>query len=271
MGLKICLDPGHGGNEPGAVASGFTEKDLNLKVAFLMKAELERCGVQVVMTRISDDFVSLSDRAQISKDAGCTSLFSVHFNSNDAESRGAEVIYSFYKQCLDSSRWIAECVLNEVVKLGVIKRGIWTKESGSFKGHNYYGVLRNLEPIPGIIAEGLFLDSVKDIEILKKPNFLKNLAVAYTKGVCTAYGIAFVPDESLSQCISEKLPEPVKSVNPFSDWSSISDYAKEAVSAMKDLGFMVGDATGNFNPASALTRQDFAMLMYKVIKKYNLT
>ncbi|MBI2252710.1 MAG: N-acetylmuramoyl-L-alanine amidase, partial [Armatimonadetes bacterium] len=47
-GKKICIDPGHGGDDPGAISpNGLKEKDLNLKVALLVKENLERLGAKV--------------------------------------------------------------------------------------------------------------------------------------------------------------------------------------------------------------------------------
>ncbi len=259
MSLRMCVDPGHGGEEPGAVFNGYKEKDLNLKVASLLKRELERCGIEVVMTRASDITMSLSARAKIAKENKCTALISVHFNAYNEKARGTEVIYSFKKECLESSKWIAECILNEAVKLGTIKRGIWTKESNKYSGRNYYGILRGIEPLPGVIAEGLFLDNLEDIKFLKDTEFLKNLAIAYARGICTAYGITYVQNSQVAE-----------SASPFSDWGNVSSYAKEGVQFMKDAGLMLGDTSGKFNPQGTLTRQDFAVVMSKIIKKYNL-
>jgi hypothetical protein len=157
------------------------------------------------------------------------------------------------------------------VKLGTVRRGFWTKECGTYPGHNYYGVLRNLEPIPGVIAEGLFLDNLEDVKFLKDPNFLRNLAAAYAKGICVAYGVGFIPDPAFVAPAQVVAPEAPKTAPlPFADWNSVADYAKESVQLMKELGLMAGDATGKFNPQGTLTRQDFATVMSKVIKKYNL-
>lgn len=48
---KVVLDPGHGGYDSGATGFGLLEKDLNLKESLYLKAELERCGISVGLTR----------------------------------------------------------------------------------------------------------------------------------------------------------------------------------------------------------------------------
>ncbi len=81
-GIKILLDPGHGGKESGATGpTGYLEKDLNLVVSKLLKDELVKRGAMVVMTREDDKEVSLSDRqAIIDKEEAAISI-SIHHNS----------------------------------------------------------------------------------------------------------------------------------------------------------------------------------------------
>jgi N-acetylmuramoyl-L-alanine amidase len=81
-GIKILLDPGHGGKESGAPGpDGTLEKDVNLRVSLLVRAELLKLGATVVMTREDDRDVSLSDRvAMIDREAPAISL-AIHYNS----------------------------------------------------------------------------------------------------------------------------------------------------------------------------------------------
>ncbi len=81
-GLKICLDPGHGGKEVGAIGpSGVTESSVNLGIALRLKDLLEKAGAQVIMTRTSDQDVSLEERVRIANDNKVQILLSVHNNS----------------------------------------------------------------------------------------------------------------------------------------------------------------------------------------------
>ncbi|MCD6531474.1 N-acetylmuramoyl-L-alanine amidase, partial [bacterium] len=62
----IVVDPGHGGKDPGAIGpSGIREKDITLAIAKYLKSELESRGYQVVLTRESDKFITLSDRSKL--------------------------------------------------------------------------------------------------------------------------------------------------------------------------------------------------------------
>lgn len=256
--FKLCIDPGHGGDEPGAVANGYFEKNINLETAMNLKEEMERCGVAVFMTRTADTTMSLEDRGKIAIDNNVDCIISVHFNSFSQDAKGVEVLYSFLKESREGSKWIAECILEEAAKLGMYKRSVWTKESGTMPGRNYFGVLRGAEPIPGVICEGLFITNPGDVMILKRPNFLKDLAKAYAKGLCIAYGMEYKEFKQVD-------PEPT----PYKDWDRVSDYAKEAVKALQKAGIMVGDA-GFFKPREPISRQDTAVVLYNALKKNNL-
>lgn len=50
----VAIDPGHGGNDPGKTVGDIYEKDINLKIAVKLKEELEKKGIQVVITRNTD-------------------------------------------------------------------------------------------------------------------------------------------------------------------------------------------------------------------------
>jgi N-acetylmuramoyl-L-alanine amidase len=83
--FKVCLDPGHGGDDPGAVNAEFElrESDINLDVSFALKGLLEGDGATVVMTRTDDSYLDNSDRYTFCDAEEATILVSVHTNSID--------------------------------------------------------------------------------------------------------------------------------------------------------------------------------------------
>jgi N-acetylmuramoyl-L-alanine amidase len=94
---KIVLDPGHGGNEIGAIGhGGLKEKDLTLQICSKLRNLLaSRLGAQVIFTRSTDLNVPLEERASIANQAGANLLISVHVNSSDdAGTRGVETYYA---------------------------------------------------------------------------------------------------------------------------------------------------------------------------------
>jgi len=81
-GKIICLDPGHGGTEAGAIGpTGVPEKQINLEISLKLKKILEAKGAKVIMTRQGDQNVELSERVKIANDADSHILLSIHNNS----------------------------------------------------------------------------------------------------------------------------------------------------------------------------------------------
>ena len=90
----ICIDPGHGGKDSGALGpSGLREKDVALTVALLLATELSR-DAKIVLTRENDVFVELSERAAIANRAGADFFLSVHCNSGEPGSGEGFEVYT---------------------------------------------------------------------------------------------------------------------------------------------------------------------------------
>ena len=88
---KIVIDPGHGGHDPGAIGSyGLKEKDVNLDIALRLSSILRTQGLEVILTRSEDIFLSLSQRTQIANRAETHAFISIHANSGHASARGFE-------------------------------------------------------------------------------------------------------------------------------------------------------------------------------------
>lgn len=82
-GLKITIDPGHGGEKFGAVSpEGIKEKDINLKVALKLASILENSGVSVLLTRKVDKDVPLEERTKMAEEFGSHIFISIHHNSS---------------------------------------------------------------------------------------------------------------------------------------------------------------------------------------------
>ncbi|TFI56184.1 N-acetylmuramoyl-L-alanine amidase [Mastigocladus laminosus UU774] len=105
-GIKILLDPGHGGKEPGASGpNGYLEKDVNLKVSKLVRDELVKRGATVVMTREDDKEVSLPQRQAIIDQEQPAISISIHYNSlpddGDAENTKGVATFWYHPQAHD--------------------------------------------------------------------------------------------------------------------------------------------------------------------------
>lgn len=100
----IIIDPGHGGIDPGAIASnGLQEKDIVLSLAKALKKELEQSGqYRVLMTREKDVFIKLADRVKFAREAGGDLFISVHADSvGNPDVRGAS-LYTLSEKASDA-------------------------------------------------------------------------------------------------------------------------------------------------------------------------
>lgn len=81
--VKLFIDPGHGGTDPGAVGNGIQEKNLTLQIATLIKdiLTLEYDNVSIRMSRTGDQTVSLSERTNAANAWGADFFLSVHINA----------------------------------------------------------------------------------------------------------------------------------------------------------------------------------------------
>jgi N-acetylmuramoyl-L-alanine amidase len=97
LGLKvrtIMIDAGHGGKDPGAVANGLREKDINLRMAKILGQELRQQGFEVHYTRTTDKFIPLEERTAMANAKNADLFISLHCNAHkDTSVKGFEVYY----------------------------------------------------------------------------------------------------------------------------------------------------------------------------------
>ena len=114
----IVLDPGHGGNDPGAIGrrSHSKEKDLTLRLAGKLKTILEGAGIRVIMTRDSDIFIPLPKRSEIANRSGADLFISIHINASRTRSlRGFECYY--LSTATDDNARVLEALENSTLKI----------------------------------------------------------------------------------------------------------------------------------------------------------
>jgi len=92
---RIVIDPGHGGHDPGAMGNAVSEAELVLDVALRLEQLLRKLsGIDVVLTRRTDEFVSLPERTAIANREGADLFLSIHANaSEDTTARGVETYF----------------------------------------------------------------------------------------------------------------------------------------------------------------------------------
>lgn len=188
-GLKIVVDPGHGGIDGGANSHDFLEKEINLAVAKKLNQELTRQGAKVVLSRDRDvELVSpkeggssrhrmdLASRVSIIEKNKPDVFLSIHVNANSyrPSSTGAMVFYN--KQSPDSIQ-LANALQNSLNRL---------MEKNDFRQHtaqpaDYY-VLRNTTRTGAIIELG-FMTNYREKDLLKQDRYQQELTRAIVAGV----------------------------------------------------------------------------------------
>jgi N-acetylmuramoyl-L-alanine amidase len=92
---RIVIDPGHGGHDPGASGKGVEEAELVLDVALRLEKLLQKApGVEVILTRRTDEFIPLQERTAIANREGADLFLSIHANANsNPQARGIETYF----------------------------------------------------------------------------------------------------------------------------------------------------------------------------------
>lgn len=102
---RVVIDAGHGGYDPGAIGrTGLREKDVNLDIAKRLSQLLEDSGIEVVMTRRSDNFISLENRVEIANRANADFFISIHSNSARSRKLNGFEVYYISDKANDSAR-----------------------------------------------------------------------------------------------------------------------------------------------------------------------
>lgn len=158
-GIVIMLDPGHGGSDSGAtgpLGTEYPEKKINLENALLLKAQLEKRGAKVLMTRTTDVYVSLSDRLTASRDAKPDMFLSIHANSM-AENVDISKIQGFsahYKEAI--AKPLSQMLCNGAEAAGRVNKGVrWA---------NFYVVRGTWAP--SMLIEAGFVPNPTEFELL---------------------------------------------------------------------------------------------------------
>ncbi len=200
--LIVVLDPGHGGSDGGATGNGLVEKNLNLKIGQYCKEELEKyAGVKVIMTRESDTYLTLAQRAQVAIDNRANVFVSLHINSNvSAGPNGANVYYpnnSYNSSVGNTGKNLASVIESKLTDLGLASGGIHIRNSENNTRYpdgslaDYYGVIKRCKEngIPGLIVEHAFISNASDAKFLSSDENLKKLGVADATGIAEYYGL----------------------------------------------------------------------------------
>ncbi len=230
MAPRIVIDPGHGGHDPGALGNGLQEKNITLDIAQKIRNRLFNYA-DVSLTRDSDVFVSLSDRAAFANRQDTDLFVSIHVNAGGGTGFESYIYPNASAVSRSITRDIYQAVADFYLSAGFPDRG--------FKEANY-AVLRETE-MPAILMENLFIDTREDADRLQDPLFRENIAAA------TAYGII----KALK--LTPKQPEEPP------HWAA--DYFRH----LRDAGLVNSD----HNLDSPVTWGEFSAVISRLLDRFN--
>ena len=159
---KIAVYAGHGGQDPGAVAQGRQEKNLNLAVSNAATAVLRGWGYTVINNRTTDVDRSITRDANLANENRVDALVEIHFNSNQGvPGTGTEVFYSV--RDTGRGRALASAILRRIVALGFRDRGVKTQANA--QGQDAFAIIR-LANMPAVLVECAFINNPSDMSLL---------------------------------------------------------------------------------------------------------
>lgn len=178
--VKIYIDPGHGGTDPGAIGNGLEEKNVTLAIATRVRNMLvnEYSNATVRMSRTGDQTVSLLQRTNDANAWGADYYMSIHINSG-----GGTGYEDFIHNALSDSSSTAQLrntIHAEIVKLNEMQnRG---------KKKDNFHVLRESN-MPAMLTENGFIDNASDAAKMKSTAWLDKAARGHVNGLAKALGL----------------------------------------------------------------------------------
>lgn len=209
--IKIMLDPGHGWRYNQGIDRSYFEGEMNIKLSYMLKAELQKYGFVVGITRskngqytdaasvlafeklfagnhghssINNQIWSLKHRGEMGE--GYDLLLSVHSNAiSSSSTRGTEIFDSVTRP----NKALADVLCKTIVNaFGHNSRGVKYKAMEE-DGDNWYGILRFSRATHSMLVEHGFHSNSADVKLLKDDAFLQKMAAAEAKAIANYYGV----------------------------------------------------------------------------------
>jgi|GEM_PF-1030114 len=211
----IVIDPGHGGHDPGAMANGLREKDINLKVALELKSFLQKDPrFKVYLTREDDRFIPLYDRTLITLEKKADLFISIHTNASENPNLSGTYIYTLNLRGATSklakmveerenktvlnvikvsanpnvNKIVADMAISHTMTEGLnfakfaqiyLKRNLKDIEFKRIESANF-AVLKT-PSIPSVLVETAFITNENDARLLANDEFLEKFAQSLYK------------------------------------------------------------------------------------------
>ena len=224
--MKLFLDPGHGGKDPGAVAAGYREKDIALNIAHMVGMILEEAGAEVRMSRERDVFVCLAERAMMANEWGADLFLSIHCNSaaSSAATGTESLVYAENGRANDLAGQIADRIGQD---LHLTNRGVKVRPE--------LAVL-NSTHMDAVLVETAFISNAKDRnKLLIQP---EDFAAAIAGAVQDWSGLKGGEDD----------------VNRYHYTADMPDWGRATVQKLLDKGYLTGKAPDDLDLSEDMIR-----------------
>lgn len=180
LGKTIYIDPGHGGNDPGAMSSTFLEKDMNLLLSQKLAEHLTSKGAIIYLTRDGDYDLAesttnhkrndLYNRVKLINNSKADMYISMHLNASPSNKWNG--IQIFYSNVLKENKTIAETITN------TMKENL--KNIRDVKKENGYYMYSKLK-VPGVLVEAGFISNPNDNYKIRQTEYqdllIKNISL----------------------------------------------------------------------------------------------
>lgn len=240
--MLVCIDPGHGGRDPGAVGNGLREKDICLRLGLGLKDYLlNHYPVSVVMTRQSDVAMSLGVRATLANNRGADVFISLHINGHSNTSAQG------YEDFIHTSRAARTVRLQNALHPHVAS--VWTNVGRANRGKKSanFAVLRQTS-MPAILLENGFISNQRDAQLLSDSGFRAALVGAMGEGLAAAHGWRRKTKKG-----APTLTDDIK-----------GHWAEDALNWAKDNGLLTGYEDGTMRPDAPVTRAQLAVVLRRL-------
>lgn len=180
--MKLYLDPGHGGKDPGSSGNGIVERNITLDIALHIRSILNNNyeNVQIKMSRTDDQTKTLQQRTNEANSWGADFYLSIHCNSFNGSARGYE---DYIHSSLPSSTKTAK--YQDIIHAEITK--VNNLQNRGKKKANYH-VLRE-SVMPALLTENGFIDQVDDAKLMKDPSWRKRVAQGHVNGLAKAFNL----------------------------------------------------------------------------------
>ena len=216
---RIVIDPGHGGQDPGAKSRGLTEAALVLDIALRLEKLLQKePGVEVILTRRTDIYVALEERTALANRAQADLFLSIHLNaSRNAAARGIETYFLNFAQNPEAEAVAARenagsggqmRQLPEIVRAIALNNKIdESRDFASLVQSTLYERVRKVHrdarnlgvkqapfmvligaTMPSVLAEISFLTNKQEADLLKTEKYRQQVAEALLAGIMAYQG-----------------------------------------------------------------------------------